>query len=270
MEEEKIKKVFAWIRNNSRSSGFLGSLAAGIVLLIVRAMLGGITFKMVYETLINLDVFTVFGIIFLIIAAILGTLLVKQRYNDSISKVKLELEERTKQYNALIDQVKLSRPITESLTIEEGSYPVVRTPYGIPHIIFDMRVINRTYFTFEPEKATIECFCNGETEPITVTCNKEGGRRKEEQTHIHARKLLKYEDDKISCHIPIEKLYDNLSEWKLSGRIEYKVKGDMLKLEDLQLKSPVKLEINVKYVLPEDEQKKLKEEVEKALGEEEK
>ncbi len=35
----------------------------------------------------------------------------------------------------------------------------------------------------------------------------------------------------------------------------------MLKLEVLQLKSPVKLKINVKYVLPEDEQKKLKEEV---------
>ena len=44
----------------------------------------------------------------------------------------------------------------------------------------------------------------------------------------------------------------------------------MLKLEDLQLKSPVKLKINVKYVLPEDEQKKLKEEVEKTLGEEDK
>jgi|LGOV01.1.fsa_nt_gb hypothetical protein len=43
----------------------------------------------------------------------------------------------------------------------------------------------------------------------------------------------------------------------------------MLKLEDLQLKSPVKLKINVKYVLPEDEQNKLKEEVEKTLGEEE-
>jgi len=107
--EEKIKKVFAWIRNNSHSSGFLGSLAAGIVLLIVRAMLGGITFKMVYETLINLDIFTVFGIMFLIIAAILGILLVKQRYNDSImkgeeelSKVKLELEKKTEQYDALV------------------------------------------------------------------------------------------------------------------------------------------------------------------------
>jgi hypothetical protein len=44
----------------------------------------------------------------------------------------------------------------------------------------------------------------------------------------------------------------------------------MLKIEDLQLKSPVKLKINVKYVPPEDEQKKLKEEVEKTLGEEEK
>ena len=39
----------------------------------------------------------------------------------------------------------------------------------------------------------------------------------------------------------------------------------MLKLEDLHLKSPGKLKINVKYVLPEDQQKKLKEKVEKSL-----
>jgi hypothetical protein len=44
----------------------------------------------------------------------------------------------------------------------------------------------------------------------------------------------------------------------------------MLKLEDLKSKSLVKLKINGEYVLPEDEQKILKEEVEKTLGEEDK
>ena len=58
---------------------FLTSLAAGAVLLIVSALLGGIPVKMVHETLMDLDILFVSGVICLIIAGISGSLYVKQR-----------------------------------------------------------------------------------------------------------------------------------------------------------------------------------------------
>ena len=256
------KMLFEWAENHPGLTSLL-SLLCNVITIIIAILLSlGAIGKMLLLTFLIATLILTFSYITIKYAIIY----VRSPLKTEIEQLSSELESETKQYDELVKQVKLSRSIKESVTIEEGGPPVVTTSYGVPRIIFDMRVINRTFFTFEPEKATIECFCNGETEPITVTCNKKGGKRGVERTHIRARKLLKYEDEKISCHIPIDKLYDDLSEWKLIGTIEYKVKGNMLKPEDLQLNPPVELKIDVKYVLPEDEQKKLKEEVKKALG----
>ena len=127
---KRIRKIYAWIQKSPVLAGFVGSLIASIVLLIVGAVIGGITFKMVYETLMDLDILNVFGVFCLIIAAVFGALYVKQRWKASMVKkevalsdlkskfkeekkhFKSELEDKTKEYDELYKEGKIYRNST--------------------------------------------------------------------------------------------------------------------------------------------------------------
>lgn len=270
---EKIKKNF-W--------SFLTSLAAGAVLLIVSALIGGITFKMVYETLINLDILVVSGIIFLIIAAIFCVRLVKQLWKLSIEEkegeiidLKSELKEKTKQHDMLVELMKLPESFDKAITVEQSSklgkshlhnQIVVDIPDdNPPRLYFDMKVENRLCIhSFEAEEIEINCFCGGE--PVcSSTWNKKIGQPKPEAFDEFSD-LPRFEDGTIEFHIPLEKLYNNLEKWKLTGTVKYKAREPLID-DNPQYASP-KIGIDLEYVLSEKQISKLKKEVEKALGDE--
>lgn len=168
--------------------------------------------------------------------------------------------------NRLLKQIGLSRPIATYISIEEKGNPTIETVYGIfPHLHFNMRVINRTYYSFEPEEATIQCSCGSDPVFKPITWNK-NIKTPDEATYILVeKKLLQCDDCSIGCHVPIKEMYDNLGEWKLSGNIKYKVDVNKLTIKCLQLEDDVDLRIDLKYNLPEEEQMKLKQEIENAL-----
>ena len=260
--KEKVEKI---IRK------FLGPLVVGILLLIVNAMIGGITFKMVYETLINLDILVVFVVICIIIAAIFGSIYIKQRWKDSLSYLKSELKEKTKQHNDLVGLTKLPKTVDRAITVEEspdwGSDPIIITNrYGkFPHLRFDMRVINRTYYSYEAEEATAKCSCGSEE-----VLDKEGtwdNNTKKSETFEWVSNLPVWGgqgDGKIMFHVPIKELYDDMTTWRLGGKVKYKSKEPLVE-GDTQYANP-EIDIDVEYVLSEKQITELKKEVEKALG----
>jgi hypothetical protein len=271
--KEKTEKFF-WF--------FLVPLGVGIILLIVNAVIGGITFKMVYETLMDLDILGVSGVIFLIISAIFGALYVKERWKASIGKkegelsdLKSELEDNTKQHDALVELMKLPQSFDKAITVEQSSkfgkshlrnQIVVDIPGDKPpRLYFDMKVVNRTCIhSFEAEEIEINCFCGGE--PVcSCTWNKKIGQPKPEAFDKFSD-LPRFEDGTIEFHIPLEKLYNNLEKWTIEGTAKYRSKEPLIE-DNTRYASP-KIGIHLEFVLLEKQIPKLKKEVEKALGEE--
>ena len=169
-----------------------------------------------------------------------------------------------KRYTELLEQVKLSRSIKHSISVEESGKPTIQLGYGeFPHLNFDMRVINRTYLPLEPEEATIQCFCGSEQACTAITWNKKV-KTPDIETYISIDGLLKYDDGRISFHIPIWKIYDDLSEWKIRGSVKYELDGDVM--QDLQPENGLEFKIDLKYKLSKDEQMKLRKKMENALA----
>lgn len=178
--------------------------------------------------------------------------------------LKSGLDEKTKQYDKLLKQVKLSRPVKNSISIEKWGKPTIQTGYEkFPHLNFDMRVINRTYLSLNPEEATIQCFCADKQVCRHITWAKKV-ETSDRETYIHINELLKYDDDIISFHVPINGMYDDLSEWKIIGSIKYKLDEDIT--QDLQLENDVELKIDLKYELFENKQTELRQKIENALA----
>ena len=263
---EKIKKTFAWIQNNSILSGFLGSLAAGIIMLIAGAVIGGITFKMIYETLINLDFSNVFGTILLIIAAILGIFWARQRWENRIEKkeeeirnLKSNLEEKTKRYDELAEKTK---PPSNVITIREHNIarPLRGEVSKYPSLRFTLEVINRSYISFKSEKVEIACYNKGEKVGEDYW---EKGMEKGAFGYDSAKgyisvssELARYGGGSINFEVPIEKEYEHLKSWDLHGYVKY---------TDGEKEFVAK--INTKHYLSKQAEEDLERKLKEAIGE---
>ena len=227
-------------------------IAHGVVIMLAKILSAPIdTFWLVLSTLL-----------FLLILAIIAKKVwidLPKRYT-----LKSRLEVKTKQYDKLLEQVKLSRSIKNSISVEKWGKPIIQTGYEeFPHLNFDMRVINRTYLRLDPEEATIQCFCAGKQVCKHITWSKKVGTS-DRETYIHINKLLKYDDDSINFHVPINEMYDDLSEWEIIGSVKYKLDEDIP--QDLQLENGVELKIDLKYELFENKQTELRQKIENALA----
>lgn len=247
--KEKTEKIF-WL--------FLVPLGVGIILLIVSAVIGGITFKMVYETLMDLDILGVSGVICIIIAVTSGALMVKKRGGILKSK-----------YDKLVKLTKLPKTFDRAITVEEspdwGSDPIIITNRydKFPHLRFDMRVINRTYHSYEAEEATVKCFC-GSGEVYKGTWDNIT-KKTETFEWVNNLPVWGQGDGKIMFHVPIKELYRDMTTWKLTGTVKYKSKESLID-DDNQYANP-EIDIELEYALSEKQILALKKEVEKALGE---
>jgi hypothetical protein len=232
--KEKTEKFF-WL--------FLVPLGVGMILLIVNAVIGGITFKMVYETLMDLDILNVFGVSCLIISAVFGVLYAKQRWKASIVKkeaalsdlkskfkeekkhLKSELEDKTKEYNELYEKTKPPYSVDKLIKAEANYKPIGRV--GIegkpPHLIFDIRMINRTNYYFTPKKVFLACY-HGED-----CVFKEEWEERAKTPHIFISELQRLGDGSIQFHVPKEKIENNMRELTLKkGYVEYTTEEEII------------------------------------------
>jgi len=198
---EKIKKVF-W--------PFLVPLGVGIILLIVKAVIGGISVKMVHETLMDLDILFVSGVICLIIAVIFGGLYVKQRRNILKSK-----------YDELVKLTKLP-PEDEIITIEPAAYQAVLKREK-PNLQFRLIVHNHSYYHFTPKRVELKCSNSGK-EVAEDVWDKDTDKPEyiSKRGYIHVgEQLPKYQPSFIIFEAPIEKRYDDWYDWDLKGFATY-------------------------------------------------
>ena len=167
----------------------------------------------------------------------------------------------------LIKLAKLPKTFDRAITVERspdwGSDPIIITKrYGkFPHLRFDMCVINRTYHSYEAEKATAKCCCRREE----VYEGKWDNETKKSETFEWVTNLPVWgeDDGKIMYHVPIAKLYDDMTTWRLKGKVKYRSREPLM--DDKQYANP-EIDIDVEYVLSEEQLSELKKEVEKVLG----
>jgi hypothetical protein len=171
----------------------------------------------------------------------------------------------------LLRLAKLPKIFDRAITVERspdwGSDSIIITSrYGkFPHLRFDMRVINRTYHSYEAEEAKIKCFCGSEE-----VLDKEGtwdNNTKKSETFEGVTNLPVWGqgDGYIMFHVPIKKLYGDMTTWKLTGTVEYRAREPLI--DDNQYANP-EIDIELEYILSEKQILALKKEVDKALGEE--
>ena len=248
-----LKTISTWGKNNPIALGFLFLIVSILIDVFggVRMMLGRI--NVLYEILSTINPFYALEICFLILSVGFFVLAIIQRRRIDKNR-----------YNELLEQVKLSRSIKHSISVEESGKPTIQTGYGeFPHLNFGMRVINRTYLPLEPKEVTLQCFCDGKQVGTPSTWNKEI-ETPDIETYIFINGLMKYEDGRISFHVPIDKIYGDLSEWKIRGSVKYELDEGVM--QDLQPENGVELKIDLKYELSKNKQTGLKKKIEKALA----
>lgn len=268
-----------WVKNNWFFRGILCSLAAIIVAAIARALIGGITFKMIYEALINLDIFYVLEGIFVILLVVFSVLFVRQQWKNSIDKKEEEknnleskfkeekkhleskLEDMTTKYNKLFEKTKPPHSNIDSLikAEEKCNFGAVRV---LPDdLSFNIRVINRTNYLFTCKKAFIACYHDSD-----CLC-KEKWEEGEKPQHIFPSSLEVLEDGNIEFSVPIQKLgdvIDSNNRELMLDLVYAEYSTEEVIIHDTQRKS-VKVECrNLKYRLDEEAIQKLKGKVEKS------
>ncbi|MCK4735492.1 MAG: hypothetical protein KAT65_23770 [Methanophagales archaeon] len=245
---KKIKKIYAWVQKDPILSGLVSSLITGIALIIVGAVIGGKTFSMVYDTLMNLDFFNTSGAFFLIISAVLGVLYVKQRWKASIVKINSKLEDMTKEYNELYEKTKPPFSTDKLIKAEVKHNPTGKV--GIegdpPYLIFDICVVNRTNYSFKPKEVFLKCYSYY---PKDLVFRAEWEDRAKSQ-QIYPTELQSGEDGNIQFHVPKEKIDGSKRKFTLGGYVEYITEEGIIH-EDLR--KTVKVNITkLEYTLDEE------------------
>ena len=250
------EKVSIWMESHSGLIGLCGLIVGLIGLAIVIILTWRQIGKMIIEIL---------GIVFIVIFSYItiksAIFLIRRPLNEEIRKLKSK-------YNELVELTKLPKTFDRAITIEKspdgGMSAPILIPYRygkIPHFGFDMRVINRTYYSFEAEEATSRCFC-GQEEVCKGTWDNKT-RKSETFELVKDLPVWGSGDGAIMFHCPIKKLYGDMKTWRLRGTVKYKLRGSLI--DDNQYANP-EIDIELEYVLSEKQISELKKEVEKALG----
>lgn len=171
----------------------------------------------------------------------------------------------------LLKLTKLPETFDRAITVERSpdwgmsDLIIITNRYGkYPHLRFDMRVINRTYYPYKAKEAKAKCCCGSEE-----VLDKEGkwdNNTKKSETFEWVTNLPVWGqgDGSIMYHVPIKKLYDDMKTWRLRGKVKYKSREPLI--DDNQYANP-EIDIELEYILSEKQILALKKEVEKALGE---
>ena len=209
---------------------------------------------------------------FWLIISILGMIILLANY-DKISKYGRKYNAIKSKYDKLVEQTKLPKTFDMAITVERspdwgiGGPIIITNRYGkFPHLRFDMRVINRTYLYYKAEEAKAKCYCGSE-EVLDKEGTWDSDTKKSETFRLVSNLPVWGQDDgSIMFHVPIKRLYDDMTTWRLRGKVKYKSKEPLID-DDNQYANP-EIDIEIEYMLSEKQISELKKEVEKALGDE--
>lgn len=176
----------------------------------------------------------------------------KSNFENEKKNLQSELEDKTKQYNDLFNKTNPRYPIDRLITTEVRYNPTGKVGIeGDPsHLIFGIRVINRTNYDFMPNKAFLACYYDKDT------VFKAEWEERAKSSHIIPYDLHRLADGYIQFHVPKQNIEDNMRVLKLKGYVEYITKEDII--HDTQRKN-VKVDItNLEYKLDEEKTSELK------------
>ena len=154
----------------------------------------------------------------------------------------------TKKYNKLYEKTKPPDSVDKLIKAEvkhnlTGKVGIEGEP---PHLIFGIRVINRTNYCFKPKEVFLACYSYPPKE-LRFT---EKWRDEAKSQHIYPTDLQGFEDGSIQFHVPKEKIDDSKREFKLKGHVDYITEEDIV--HDIGRKS-VKVDITkLEYKLDEE------------------
>ena len=266
------EKVSDWIENNQVLITLCVSSITAVISLTGIVMATTLTWRSIGKIM--------FAFVFLIVLLISSVVAIKSALslickplNDEIKKIQSELEEEIKQYDELAKEVELPKAVDKAITVEKNPDWGILHPYkeiiqhrkrdAFPHLYFYMRVINRTYYYFEPEEVKIGCFFNNDED---IGDGKWVRGIDKSEIIIEVDPLRKFGDGDIVVQFPIKELYGDLNRWNIRGTVKYSSKESLI--EDNKQYANPEIDIRLEYVLPKEQVMKLKEEVEKALGDE--
>ena len=132
----------------------------------------------------------------------------------------------TKKYNKLYEGTRPPGSVDKLIKAEVkyNSIGKVEIEGDPPHLIFYIRVINRTNYCFKPKKVFLACY---RYYPKDLVCTEEWKDEAKSQ-HIYPTELQSGEDGSIQFHVPKEKIDDSKRKFTLKGHVEYTTEEDIL------------------------------------------
>ena len=155
----------------------------------------------------------------------------------------------TKKYNKLYEGTRPPGSVDKLIKAEVkyNSIGKVEIEGDPPHLIFYIRVINRTNYCFKPKKVFLKCY---RYYPKDLVCTEEW-KDEAKSSHIYPTELQRFKDGEIQFHVPKQKIGDNVRELGLGGYVEYAT--DEVIIHDIKRKS-VEVKIsNLRYKLVDEE-----------------
>ena len=153
-----------------------------------------------------------------------------------------------KKYNKLYEKTKPPFSTDKLIKAEVQHNPTGKV--GIegnpPHLIFDIRVVNGTNYSFKTKEVFLKCNCYY---PKNLVCS-EKWKDEAKSQHIYPTELQSSKDGNIQFQVPKEKIDDSKRMFTLGGYVEYTT-GDGIIHEDLC--KTVKVNITkLEYTLDEE------------------
>ena len=151
----------------------------------------------------------------------------------------------TKKYNKLYEKTKPPDSVDKLIKAEAKYNPIGRVGIEgkLPHLIFYIRVINRTNYYFTPKKVFLACY-HGK-DPVF----KEDWEERAKSPHIIPSELQRLADGSIQFHVPKQEIDNNMRELKLRGFVEYTTDEDIVHNHRKSVKVEIK---NLEYKLDEE------------------
>lgn len=266
MEKEKKERII---------HGIIASIIGGFILVIASTLMPiaqGVAIMV--GDLLHSPIPIFWLVLSILFFALIFALIAKKVWIDLPKRYvpQSELDDKIEEYNELAKHVKLPKAVDKAITVEVSPKWGISHPHNdtimyksddkFPYLKFYMRVINRTLYYFQPEEVVIGCSIGNHdigTKKWSIKVRPQG-------TDIEPDSLHEVNDGGIWVRFPIKELYDDLRKWKLDGTVIYKLKGPVIEANKQYMRPEIG--IHIEYELPEEQCKKLKEEVEKALGDE--
>lgn len=256
------EKFYSWIDRRSGLFTF-GGLIIGLIALVISIILAWERFGEIVSKMIAIIISIVIITISLFVVIIFAIGLIRKplinrlnKKNEEIKQLrskieeekkhsKSELEAKKKQYNDLFNKTNPRYPIDRLITTEVRYNPTGKVGIDGDHLIFGIRVINRTNYDFMPNKAFLACYYD--KDPVF----KAEWEERAKSSPIIPYDLHRLADGYIQFHVPKQNIEDNMRVLKLKGYVEYITEEDII--HDTQRKN-VKVDItNLEYKLEEKE-----------------